>query len=415
MTAWAQLLHFYQPPTQTHDILRRVADESYRPLLAVLKEHPEARIAVNINAVLTEMLAEHGMGDVVDSLRELGERGQVEFVGSGRFHPILPLIPEAARTRSIRENAQANHRFLGRSWAPRGFFPPEMCYGSEILPAVAAAGHDWMMLSGVACPEAWPIDVVCRVPADGRMLHVFFRDDIRSNRISFRETDPARFIDDLSRVGGGQDAYVVTAMDAETFGHHIRGWEREFLGATFEAIAAQPPPADGSHTTRVEMVTPSELPSRFPDGSVIEPLPSSWSTTRDDIAARNPYPLWKSPGNRVHTLQWEYVGHCHELLAIARQYAANDEAKKFAQLAEARMQPALHSCQFWWASRRPMWDVSMILRGLLLLNEVATYASHAITLGSASEHIKREAAWRLAAANEGRWLIEHELIGDRLA
>ncbi len=82
MTYWAQLLHFYQPPTQTHEVLRRVADESYRPLLAVLKEHPGAKLAININGVLTELLLEHGMGDIVAGLRELGERGQVEFVAA---------------------------------------------------------------------------------------------------------------------------------------------------------------------------------------------------------------------------------------------------------------------------------------------------------------------------------------------
>jgi len=412
MTVWAQLLHFYQPPIQTHDILHKVAAESYRPVLAVLKEHKQARLAININAVLTQMLAEHGLGDIVDSLRELGERGQVEFVGSGKFHPILPLISEGERTRSIRENAQANHRLLGESWKPRGFFPPEMCYSGDILPAVASAGHEWLILSGVACPESWPTDVICRVPADGRTLHVLFRDDVRSNRISFRETDPGRFLDDLSRMGGGKDAYVVTAMDAETFGHHVRSWERDFLAATYEAIAAQPSTTSEPHTSRVSMVMPSELLTLFPDGSVIEPLASSWSTSRDDMGARNPYPLWQSPGNRVHELQWEYVGHCRELLAMAHRYATADEARKFAQMAETQWQPALHSCQFWWASRRPMWDVSMILRGFLLLNEVAILASRAVRLSSASEHIKREAGWRLAAANEARWQLEHQLVGD---
>lgn len=412
MTFWAQLLHFYQPPTQSHDVLRRVAEESYRPLLGVLKEHPEARIAVNMNAVLTEMLDEHGCGDVVEALRELGERGQIEFVGSGKFHPILPLIPESERTRSIRENAQTNHRLLRGAWKPRGFFPPELCYSQDILPAVAAAGHDWIILSGVACPEAWPVDVICRVPADGRTLHLFFRDDARSNRISFRETDPSRFIDDLSRVGGGKDAYVVTAMDAETYGHHIHGWERQFLATAYEAIKHQPKPAGDSAISRVSMVMPSELPTLFPDGSVIEPLPSSWSTTRDDIAAHNPYPLWQSPGNPIHDLQWEYVEHCLHLLAIAQRYATTDDARRFAQIASTRLQPALHSCQFWWASRRPMWDVPMIHRGFLLLNEVAFYASKAIRTGSAADHIKREAGWRLAAAHEARWRLENELVGD---
>lgn len=410
MTAWAMLLHFYQPPTQTHDVLTRIVDESYRPLLAVLSEHHNARIAVNINAVLTEMLADHGYGDVLDSLRILGERGQVEFVGSGRFHPILPLVPEGERVRSIADNAHLNRKLLGPSWQARGFFPPEMCYSGEILPGVAKSGHEWIILSGVACPAEWPTDLVYRVPADGRSMHVLFRDDVRSNRISFRETNPQPFVEDLSRVGGGKDAYVVTAMDAETYGHHIAGWEREFLGATYDLLAHQGRPH--AHTSKVVPVQPSELIARFADGPVVEPLPSSWSTSRDDIAAHNPYPLWQAPGNEVHRLQWEFVDHSVALLALARRYARSDEARKFADLADHQLQPALHSCQFWWASRRPMWDVPMIYRGFQLLSQVLFYSWKSVMLGDASARVKQEASWRFAAAARVRGDLEHLLFED---
>lgn len=409
MTYWALLLHFYQPPTQTHDVLVKVADESYRPLIRVLRAHENARVAVNLQGVLTDLLQEHGLGDVVAGLRELAELGRVEFVGSGKYHPILPLIPEAERKRQIAENARTNRAAFGRAWNPRGFFPPEMCYSRDILASVHASGHEWLIVSGVACPVAWPVDVICRVPVNGAQARVLFRDDLRSNRISFRETNPEAFLDDLAKVGQGRDAYVVTAMDAETYGHHIRDWEREFLGATLDLLAAE---AQGK-APRVRMVLPSELLELFPDGPVVEPHASSWSTSLDDLAAHNPFPLWKSPGNRIHELQWEYVDHCLDLVAVARRYATTPEAKEFAAAAYERLGPALHSCQFWWASRRPMWSIPMIYRGFLLLNQVATYAAHAIAVGDASEPVKREARWRLAAANEARVELERELIGSR--
>ncbi|HWQ29267.1 MAG TPA: hypothetical protein VNN12_09615, partial [Dehalococcoidia bacterium] len=88
---WAPLLHFYQPPIQIPEVLRKVVDESYRPLLEVFQQYPYARVTVNINGVLTEMLFESGYTDVIDGLRELAERGQLEFVGSAKYHAILPL------------------------------------------------------------------------------------------------------------------------------------------------------------------------------------------------------------------------------------------------------------------------------------------------------------------------------------
>ena len=37
---WANLLHFYQPPIQIPEILRKVVNESYRPLIEVHRAVP---------------------------------------------------------------------------------------------------------------------------------------------------------------------------------------------------------------------------------------------------------------------------------------------------------------------------------------------------------------------------------------
>ena len=68
MIYWAPLFHFYQPPTQTASMLMRISNESYRPLLDVFTDFPHARVTVNINGVLTEMLGLSGYSDVLDKL-----------------------------------------------------------------------------------------------------------------------------------------------------------------------------------------------------------------------------------------------------------------------------------------------------------------------------------------------------------
>ncbi|MGE0597911.1 MAG: hypothetical protein AB7J35_12210 [Dehalococcoidia bacterium] len=399
MTYWAQLLHFYQPPTQTHDILVKVAEEAYRPLLKVLDEHENARIAVNVQGVLTELLVDHGLRDIVDDLRVLAEKGRIEFVGSGKFHPILPLIPAVLRVRSIQENYRTNQAAFDGGWKPRGFFPPEMCISAETSESIRSTGHEWFIASGVGCPVEWPTRVIHRVPAGDGSIAVLFRDDVMSNRISFRETDPKRFLDDLLRVGTGDGAYVVTAMDAETFGHHITAWERDFLAAMFQLMESEP-------ESGARMVFPSDLVDHFPAGETIQPLNSSWSTSHGDLLDNNPFPLWKAPGNELHRLQWEYVDHCLALLATAEQHATTKDSRKFAIFADARLQPGLHSCQFWWASRRPMWDVTMVHRGFLMLSEVLLNAGRSINFGSASPETKQEASWRIARADDVRRSIE---------
>ena len=400
MTAWAQLLHFYQPPTQTHDILRKIADESYRPVVGVLLRHPAARISVNMNGVLTEMLHDHGMGDILAGLRELHERGQVEIVGSGKYHPILPLIPPDQRLRSITEHAATNAALLGAPERPAGFFPPELCWSAELADMLRECGARWVLLSGVANTGAWPTADVARMGDAAGALSVLFRDDMLSNRISFRATGAAHFVDDLRERGREGAAYVVTAMDAETFGHHLKGWEHEFLEAAYERIEAQKEGEDA-----VRMLTLSEVVGTFPPGAVLDPHASSWSTSNEDIAAGNPYPLWDSPGNGLHRMQWEMVGRCLSIVELARLHAGEPAG----QLA-AELQPALHSCQFWWASRRPMWSPPMVHCGFRLLDDVMLFGVRALLDGDAPVDAREQALAHLTAAHALREQVERILF-----
>ncbi len=237
MIYWAPLFHFYQPPTQTPAVLMKVANESYRPILAVFDEFPHARATFNINGVLTEMLGLYGYTDVLSGMRKLAEAGQVEFTGSGKFHPILPLIPAEEAERQILLNQNTNREYLGEAYQPRGFFPPEMCYSRDIVKPVAASRHEWIITSGIACPVAWPMDVIHTIDYPDEEVAVFFRDDILSNKISFKDVDGPGFIEHLQQLHQGEgDIYVITAMDAETFGHHIQHWDKLFLSQVYETL-----------------------------------------------------------------------------------------------------------------------------------------------------------------------------------
>ena len=237
MIYWAQLLHFYQPPTQTPSVLDKICQESYKPLLKVLLRYPQARVTVNINGVLTEMLHDCGHNDIINGLRRLAKRGQIEFTCSGKYHPILPLIPQREVERQIQLNLRTNRRFLGKVYEPQGFFPPEMCYSEEIVAPIVNSGHQWIILSGIACPNSWPVDVIHYIEHNNKRLKVFFRDDIVSNRISFQTLEPPEFLDNLIWIKGDKEkVYVITAMDAETFGHHIQHWEELFLAEVYEQI-----------------------------------------------------------------------------------------------------------------------------------------------------------------------------------
>jgi hypothetical protein len=360
------------------------------------------------------MLADSGYEDVLGSLRQLARAGKVEFTGSGIYHPILPLIPADEVDRQIRRNHQVNREILGDVFQPRGFFPPEMAYSADIVGAVAEQRHDWVIISGVACPTVWPTDVIYQVKREGETLAVLFRDDVLSNRISFKETTAAGFIQHLHNFSvNGRDAYVVTAMDAETFGHHIKNWETLFLAEVYRGLDTNPglhrPSGNvdgrgiqarniGVVGTEARAVLISDLLTVFPHGVQIEPLSSSWSTSEDDIRQRNYYPLWKSKGNEIHSLLWDHLEIAVEVTRIATGGVRNADGTKYAALARSLLDKALHSDQFWWASKKPMWDINMIHRGLDMQSAVILNAFKALTVSPEAGVDTRDAYHKVLAA-----------------
>ncbi|MDP2660948.1 MAG: hypothetical protein Q8R28_09490 [Dehalococcoidia bacterium] len=457
MIYWAPLLHFYQPPTQIHWVLDRICDESYRPLIKLFDEIPTAKVTININAVLTELLRDHGKLDIIEGLANLAKRGQVEFTGSAKYHPILPLVPQDEGTRQITQNWQANRSLLGSVYNPQGFFPPEMAYGREIASTILETGHRWVILSGVACPVEWPLDVIHYVPEGRDGLSVLFRDDLLSNEISFQKTDDAGFINHLRGMGNGRkDAYIVTAMDAETFGHHIKTWEKLFLEEVYEAIcpperpdnpeegclppimpghgtsvysdnfsetaAADPaaPPAQihaqlvrrEQATSGIESVTISQLLDHFPRGKAIQPFSSSWSTSGDELRANNPFPLWSAPGNEIHRFLWEHLEITIRLVKRSKELADNEGSRYYADIARALLDRALHSDQFWWASKRPWWDINLINRGLISQFEAILNGYKAVRTSGCDAKTKTECYYMEIAARDLRNKIRDQLFGS---
>ena len=345
---WANFLHFYQPPTQTREITEKVTHEAYRPIVQLLLAHPRGRITVNINGVLTEQLARWGGADVLAGLRTLAERGQIEFTGSAKFHPILPLIPDAEIARQIALNEQANRAAFGDAYRPQGFFCPEMCYSRRVAEVAIAHGYRWLVIDeicyagrlGQARQDTW------HTLAGHPEIGIAFKERGLSAGITY---GGAETLAGFRRLVGDRagDEVVLTGTDGEIYGHHRKGQER-LLAEAFD-------------DPDVETARISDLPARLSRRQEIDPLPGSWSTWEDEMAARIPYPQWWYPGHALHGLQWALTD-----LALAAVRDADDTTPQW-QDARRLLDEGLHSCQYWWASCRPWWDVGMIERGAAVL------------------------------------------------
>jgi predicted glycosyl hydrolase (DUF1957 family) len=356
---FAFLFHIYQPPVQIPIVVKQIVNESYRPILDALRDHPDAKITLNINGTLTEQLNDFGYNDIIEGIATLASKGQIEFTGSGKFHPLLPLIPDPEIERQIKLNEETNNQYFGDVFKPKGFFPPEMAISDKVISVVRKMDYEWIIMSGIA--NTLPEFPTTTVSQHRNGLKFIFRDDYISIDCAFDKINTVEsFIERLYYKHTSEDYYVVIAMDGETFGHHVKHAIKNFLIPLFGQVP---------HRKDVKMCTVSDIIDRFPEGRSQNPRESSWSTMPYDLAHNVPFPLWSDPNNQIHIEQHRFFMYALTLIHLSYKYreSMDSERKSIYDNARNLLDRGIHSCQQWWASKRPWYSTDMILRGL---NEV---------------------------------------------
>ena len=365
---WSSFLHIYQPPWQTKEMTKKIARQSYWRIVHILEKHPLAKITLNINGTLTEQLAAHGEAPLLRAFSTLAKRGQIEFVGSAKYHAILPLIPRKEVIRQIELNNLTNKKYFGQWYNPKGFFPPEMCWDNRLAPILKQLGFEWVILDEIAVNSVLKknnnITTACY---DGvSNLHFFFRSRFASDLFTTAIVKSADHF--LSLIGKRRaDDMLITAFDGENLGHHS-----PLMDNRFEEIVEHP---------SIRMLTHSELFRICSIRKRVSPRASSWSSRPQDLKRGIPYPLWQYPGNALQKIQWDIT---NEALRFVR-WGKNEKYGT----AQTLLDQALSSDQYWWASAMPWWGVDELLRGTsLYLRAVEAIPSSSAT--TASKKIHRE-------------------------
>jgi len=320
------LLHFYQPWWQFPTVLHQISNQCYRPILRLVNEIDGFCFTANVNLSLLELL-DNSLSDVKSGFKDAVEMGKIELMGSPAQHPILPLIPEFLQRAQIEEDEKRKESQFDIKRNCRGFFLPEMAFARKDIGLLKECGYRWTVIDdklfGAKNPSAVPYNHI--ITHEG--FKIFMRSRLWSNIISFDHSTFDEFKSRLERdmVGWtkGAPAYLIIAMDAETFGHHTFDLFEKFLKPMLLNWA-------GSKIVPIETIG-----QNFPTRSVSYLHDSSWSTELDDLERSNPYPLWKSRFNIYHLKLWELVE-----LALNHFDHCREDCLKITS-----------SCHWWWISR----------------------------------------------------------------
>ncbi len=337
---WVNFLHIYQPLDQSKEILKRVVNESYRPLFKGLLNLSNIKVNLNINGALTERLAKDGYSDVIESIKKLAQTDRLEFTESAKYHPLLPFLNKEEIVRQIRKNHETNKKYFGKVYKPYCFFPPEMAFSQKVGKVVEKLGYKMIILDEIAFnggksePKRDRLFLI-----KNTNLKVAFRERRVSNCIMSAVVRTKKEFLEVLGDEIKEKVYLLTAMDGETFGHHRPGLER----LLFKILQAKKP----------KQIFLSELSNYFRAEEEIEPVASTWASSKEEIEKGIQFYSWKNPKNKVHKLQWQFLNY---LLRLSKK-------RTLSKRIGDKIDQALASDQFFWASGEPWWSIEMIEKG----------------------------------------------------
>lgn len=333
---WISILHFYQPPFQEMDIVQKVTEECYLPVTRVLLDRPGAKAVVNINGCLLELLDTFQEGKkVIENLRSLISTEQIEVTGTGKYHPIFPLVNTKELKIQVLRQEMSLQSFFAMQQMPTILFLPELAYLPEQTLIFEDLGYRWIIIDEISVKKGSHIMGKYLLKEKDRNMNLLVRErDLSESlgNIPWRKYDiqtSGEFYDH-SHKRIHDEGFVVTASDVEVFGHHQK--ERwKLLAEIYD------------HRS-VNSISTNNIPEQYESGYV-DTIPASWSTSKEDISNRIYYPLWHHPQSRLHRLLWQLL-----------DLTTDEVRSKGSAIQNKKMEQLFSSCPFFWASCMPWWN-----------------------------------------------------------
>src|SRR5215475_5098120 len=94
------VFHNHQPVGQFDHVSEHSTNVSYMPLIELLERHPQIKVGLHYSGSLLEWFKQNRV-DVVERLRVLVYRKQVELITGGYYEPVLAALPDEDKVGQI--------------------------------------------------------------------------------------------------------------------------------------------------------------------------------------------------------------------------------------------------------------------------------------------------------------------------
>ncbi|MDD4957042.1 MAG: DUF1926 domain-containing protein [Candidatus Omnitrophica bacterium] len=139
----AMAIHFHQPIGNFDFVIERACDNCYMPFLELLEKYPDIKMSFHFTGCLLEW-AERCRPELIDVVKGMVARGQVEVISGGFYEPILPSIPDGDRVRQIKMLSSYIEDKM--SFKPRGAWIAERVWEPGLPSDLVKAGVEYVIL-----------------------------------------------------------------------------------------------------------------------------------------------------------------------------------------------------------------------------------------------------------------------------
>ncbi len=230
-------VHAHQPVGNFPEVMEDAHQRCYKPFLQTVHAYPDFKFALHSSGWLLEWLFTHHPDDMA-LLREMADRGQVEFFGAGDMEPVLAVIPYRDRMSQLAAMSDRLEQVFGQR--PDGAWLTERVWEATVVPALADSGIRYVMVDDYhflcAGAERSQLNGYHTTEEDGRRIDVYPISEALRYRLPFSPAHEAvAYVESLGDESG--EAAAIYFDDIEKFGIwpetynwvYERGWLKQFI------------------------------------------------------------------------------------------------------------------------------------------------------------------------------------------
>ncbi|MBU1894612.1 MAG: DUF1925 domain-containing protein, partial [Candidatus Omnitrophica bacterium] len=261
----ALALHFHQPVGNFDSVIERACDNCYIPFLETVRKYPSIKMNFHFTGCLFEWV-EQNRPEVIELVRKMVKKNQVEIISGGFYEPILPVIPEKDRIKQIK--LLNDYIFKKFSFKPQGAWIAERVWEPFLPSTLEDSGIKYVILddthflySGVPKDKTYGYYTT---EDNAKHLAVFPSDKVLRYNMPFHL--PEETINYMKNIASGNASPLfVYGDDGEKFGEwpgtHKWVFQEKWLENFLDAIMQN---AEWLNTVKLSEV----LENRAPEGRV---------------------------------------------------------------------------------------------------------------------------------------------------